>query len=155
MYCKYCGKEMEDGARFCPSCGKETGAGQPQTESEVNNKDQKEQVVTEQQTETNTQAEPKPKRGKQKHKKPLIPVIIAIAAVIALAAAVFFVKTKVISPKLEGTADMEGLKIKAEYKGDDVMLTYQNDSRYSYCIGFSSSALVELKDKDGNICNSS
>ena len=31
MYCKYCGKEMEDGARFCPSCGKETVAGQPQT----------------------------------------------------------------------------------------------------------------------------
>lgn len=156
MYCKYCGKEMEDGARFCPSCGKETGAGQPQTESEVNNKDQKEQVVTEQQTETNTQAEPKPKRGKQKHKKPLIPVIIAIASVIALAvAAVFFVKTKVVSPKLEGTADVEGLKIKAEYKGDDVMLTYQNDSQYSYCIGFSSNALVELKDKDGKICNSS
>lgn len=48
MYCKYCGKEMGDGARFCPSCGKETGVEQPQTESEVNNKDQKEQVVTEQ-----------------------------------------------------------------------------------------------------------
>lgn len=156
MYCKYCGKEMEDGARFCPSCGNETGAGQPQTEFEINDKGQKEQIVTEQQTETNTQAEPKPNEGKQKHKRHLMPVIIAIAVVIALAlAAVFFVKTKVVSPKLEGTADVEGLKIKAEYKGDDVTLTYQNDSQYSYCIGFSSSTLVELKDKDGNICNSS
>lgn len=64
MYCKYCRKEMKDGARFCPSCGKKTGVGQPRTESEVNNKDQKEQVVTKQQTENNTYAEPKPKRGK-------------------------------------------------------------------------------------------
>lgn len=156
MYCKYCGKEMEGGARFCPSCGKETGAGQTLPGSEVNDKDQKEPIMPAQQSENNTYAEPKPKRGKQKHKKHMIPVIIAITAMIALAvAAVFFVKTKVISPKLEGTADVEGLEIKAEYKGDDVMLTYQNDSQYSYCIGFSSSALVELKDKDGNICNSS
>lgn len=24
MYCKHCGKEMEDDARFCPGCGKQT-----------------------------------------------------------------------------------------------------------------------------------
>ncbi len=33
MYCKYCGKEMEDGARFCPSYGKETGVGRGTAET--------------------------------------------------------------------------------------------------------------------------
>ncbi len=26
MYCKYCGKQIPDNARYCPSCGKYTGA---------------------------------------------------------------------------------------------------------------------------------
>lgn len=34
MYCKYCGKEMEDGARFCSSCGKETAPDQSGNSSE-------------------------------------------------------------------------------------------------------------------------
>ena len=25
MFCKYCGKEIKDGVRFCPMCGKPTG----------------------------------------------------------------------------------------------------------------------------------
>lgn len=158
MYCKYCGKEMEDGARFCPACGKKTGPEENLETAGTNAAAQADQKGPEsaEQSLNNPQTDPAQGRKKPKRKKHLIPIIIAIVALIALAGtAAFFVKTKVVSPKLEGTADVEGLKIKAEYKEDDVMLTYQNDSRYSYCIGFSSSALVELKDKDGNICNSS
>ncbi len=33
MYCKNCGKEIPEGAKFCPACGTATGAAQKQTAS--------------------------------------------------------------------------------------------------------------------------
>lgn len=39
MFCRNCGKEVEDGARFCPQCGanQENGTAQPQYQQPVIN----------------------------------------------------------------------------------------------------------------------
>ena len=37
MFCKYCGKEIDDGAAFCPGCGKPTGDTAPVQNGYMNN----------------------------------------------------------------------------------------------------------------------
>ena len=39
MFCKHCGKEIDEGTKFCPSCGKEQASGSVQSNPSIPSED--------------------------------------------------------------------------------------------------------------------
>lgn len=97
MYCKYCGKELSEGASFCTGCGKPVGEQHPKNEPEESEK----------------KKHPQKKRTSKKSAR-----IIAAAAVLALAVAGVGIGYKIYTEKkgtdrLEDSMSAESKRIEA------------------------------------------
>ena len=130
MFCKFCGKEIPDGANFCKHCGKQTTSQVSQNqESETDNSELKSSGSETAKTESATAVSDNVKNALQDKKKCGI-IIAVVAAVVAVFVGVTIFN--LINSQIPASAVEDSLKQSETFTKGFVSSNFTNGSDYSF-----------------------
>lgn len=102
MFCRNCGTEIKDGAKFCPRCGKAVGSSAQRNGSQAQQNGTAQQGANHR---SHMQGGPAPRRPKKSKKKIIIPVAAAGAVVIVSVGAFAMTRSNLFKSKFTDPTD--------------------------------------------------